>query len=127
MNYIIDSCVWIDFFVKKSHFESLSALIIEDLVCTNRIILSELMPSAKKNKEIEFVECLSGLDLVPLNIDWEEIADIQYNCLKSGINKLGLLDIAIAQNAKQNNMGIYSTDRHMELLSRKMGIKLKTE
>jgi predicted nucleic acid-binding protein len=127
MNYIIDSCVWIDFFIKKEHFESISTLIIDDLVYTNKIILSELLPSAKKNRETELIECLSGLELVPLSIDWDEIADIQYNCLKSGINKLGLLDIAIAQNAKQNKMGIYSTDRHMELLSRKMGFKLKTE
>ena len=127
MNYIIDSCVWINFFSKKEHFESISTLIIEDLAFTNSIILSELMPSARKNKESEFIDCISGLELVPLNINWNEIAEIQYDCLKSGINKLGLLDIAIAQNAKQNNMGIYSTDRHMELLSKKMGFKLKTE
>ncbi len=127
MNYIVDSCVWIDFFIKRKHFETISNLIIDDLVYTNEIILSELLPSARKNKEAEFIECITGLELTPMSIDWEEITDIQYNCLKSGINKIGLLDIAIAQNAKQNRMGIYSTDRHMELLSRKMGFKLKTE
>jgi len=126
MSYIIDSCVWIDFFTKRHNYDSVSTLIIDDLAYTNKIILSELLPSAKKNKENDFIECMSGLELVPLSIDWDEIADIQVNCLKSGINKLGLLDIAIAQNAKQNKMGIYSTDRHMELLSRKMGFKLKT-
>jgi hypothetical protein len=38
--------------------------------------------------------------MVPLDIDWNEIIGIQYQCIKTGINKLGLLDIATAQNAK---------------------------
>jgi len=127
MKYVVDSCIWIDFFTKKKHFESVSNLLMDDLAYVNQIILSELLPSARLKKENEFIDSMSGLELVPLDIDWLEIEEIQYNCLKSGINKLGLLDIAIAQNAKQNNMGIFSTDRHMELLSRKMDVKLKTE
>ena len=127
MKYVVDSCIWIDFFTKKKHFESVSNLLIDDLAYVNQIILSELLPSARLKKENEFIDSMSGLELVPLDIDWLEIEEIQYNCLKSGINKLGLLDIAIAQNAKQNKMGIFSTDRRMELLSRKMDVKLKTE
>ena len=127
MNYIIDSCVWIDFFVRKMHFEEISSLLIDNIAYTNDVILSELLPSAKKNKELDFIECLSGIDIVSLEIDWNEIQKIQYECLKSGKNKIGLIDIVIAQNAQQNEMGIFSTDRHMELLSRKMGFKLKTK
>ncbi len=62
-----------------------------------------------------------------LEIDWNEIQKIQYECLKSGKNKIGLIGIVIAQNAQQNEMGIFSTDRHMELLSCKMGFELKTK
>ena len=127
MKYVVDSCIWIDFFTKKKHFEAVSNLLMDDLAYVNQIILSELLPSARLKKENEFIDSMSGLELVPLDIDWLEIEEIQYNCLKSGINKLGLLDIAIAQNAKQNKMGIFSTDRRMELLSRKMDVKLKTE
>ena len=127
MNYIIDSCVWIDFFVRKMHFEEISSLLIDNVAYTNDAILSELLPSARKNKELDFIECLSGIDTLSLEIDWNEVQEIQYECLKSGINKIGLIDIVIAQNATQNEMGIFSTDRHMELLSRKMGFKLKTK
>lgn len=125
MNYIIDSCVWIDYFRTKINFKEISQLLIDNLALTNKIILAELIPSAMVNKEYDFIDCLSGIDIVPLAIDWDEIIEIQYQCIKTGINKLGLLDIAIAQNAKQNNIEIFSTDKHMILLSKKMGIKCR--
>jgi predicted nucleic acid-binding protein len=125
MNYIIDSCVWIDYFRSKINFKEISQLLIDNLVLTNEIILSELIPAAMANKEYDFIDCLSGINIVPLNIDWDEIVEIQYQCIKTGINKLGLLDIAIAQNAKQNNMEIFSTDKLMILLSKKMGINCR--
>jgi hypothetical protein len=91
----------------------------------NKIILAELIPSARRNKEAGFIECLSGINIISLNIDWDEIMEIQFQCLISGINRLGLLDIAIAQNAKQNDVEIFSTDNHMKLLTQAMGINCR--
>jgi predicted nucleic acid-binding protein len=125
VNYIIDSCVWIDYFRNKTNFTEISRLLIDNAALTNRIILSELVPSAMANNEYDFIDCLSGIDMVPLDIDWDEIIEIQYQCIKTGINKLGLLDIALAQNAKQNNIGIFSTDKHIILLSKKLGINCR--
>ncbi|GHT65158.1 hypothetical protein FACS1894110_06350 [Spirochaetia bacterium] len=126
MNYIVDSCVWIDYFKYKKHFQEISGLLINNLASVNKIILAELIPSAQAYKEYDFIACFSGISVVPLNIDWDEIMAIQYECIKSGINKLGLLDIAIAQNAKQNGMGIFSTNRHMILLCKKTGLMCRT-
>jgi hypothetical protein len=67
----------------------------------------------------------SGINIIPLNIDWNEIMEIQYQCLLSGINRLGLLDIVIAQNAKQNDVEIFSADNHMKLLTQVMGINCR--
>jgi predicted nucleic acid-binding protein len=122
MSYVIDSCVWIDYFRKKSNFRAITQLLIDNQVVTNKVILSELIPSAMANKEYDFIDCLSGIDVLPLSIDWDEIIEIQYQCIKTGINKLGLLDIVIAQNAKQNNLELFSTDKHMITLSKKIGI-----
>jgi hypothetical protein len=87
--------------------------------------LAELIPSAKARNEDEFIECLYGIELLKLNIDWDEIIEIQYYCIKSGINKLGLLDIVIAQNAKQNNTGLFTLDRNMILLCNLIEIECK--
>jgi predicted nucleic acid-binding protein len=125
MNYLVDSCVWIDYSKYKKHFQEISDLLINNLSFVNKIILAELIPSARVFKEYDFIACLSGINVIPLNIDWEEIIEIQYECIKSGINKLGLLDIAIAQNARQNDMGIFSTNRHMILLCQKIGVEYK--
>jgi predicted nucleic acid-binding protein len=122
MNYLVDSCVWIDYFKYKKNFQTISDLLVSNALFVNKIILAELLPSAQAYGEHEFIVCLSGIGAVPLSIDWDEITEIQYGCIKAGINKLGLLDIAIAQNAKQNGLGVFSSNRHMVLLCQKIGI-----
>ena len=82
MNYIVDSCVWIDYFKYKKHFREISDLLINNLSFVNKIILAELIPSARAYKEHDFIACLSGISVVPLNIDWDEIISIQYECIK---------------------------------------------
>ena len=126
MDCIVDSCVWIDFFSKKLHFDSISKLLVDDEVYTNSIILAELRPSARVSKQKKFIECISVLKAIPLNIDWTELEDIQYNCIKNGMNKVGLMDIAIAQNAEQNNLTIFSTDKHLIYLSKIMNFNIRT-
>jgi len=127
MNYIVDSCVWIDFFSKKRHFDAISELLLRDEICINSIIFAELRPRAKVDKQKDFINCISALEIIPLNIDWNEIEDIQHNCIKKGMNKVGLLDIAVAQNAKQNEVSVFSTDKHMAFLSKIMGFNLRVE
>ncbi len=57
-------------------------------------------------------------------IDWSEIIDYQCKCLKNGINGMGIPDLIIAQNAKQNNCEIYSFDNHFILMSGALKLKL---
>jgi predicted nucleic acid-binding protein len=122
VKYLIDSNIWIEYFNKKRYFVPVSDLLIQNDVYINAIILAELIPSAKARKEREFIECLYGIESLELTIVWDEIIDIQYRCIRTGINKLGLLDIAIVQNAKQNNAGVFTLDRHMLLLCNLTGV-----
>ena len=50
--------------------------------------------------------------------------DFQYECLKNGINGIGIPDLIIAQNAKQNNCPIYSLDKHFIALKNVVNIEL---
>jgi predicted nucleic acid-binding protein len=126
MKYIVDSNIWIEYFNKKNYFDSVSDLLINNEVYINKIITAELIPSAKAKNEKEFIECLYGIELLELEIDWDEIIEIQYYCIQRGINKLRLLDIAIAQNAKQNKVGVFTINRHMILLCNLIGIECKS-
>jgi predicted nucleic acid-binding protein len=127
VNYIVDSNIWIEFFNRKNFFEPVSELLDNNTVFINKIILAELLPSAKLKNEKDFIECLSGIEVIDLNIDWDEIIEIQFQSIKNGINKLGLLDIVIAQNAKQNKLGLFTINRHMILLCQLIGVECKTE
>ena len=123
MPTIVDSNIWIEFFNKGNFFDSVSELLKNNEVYINKIILAELIPSSMAKKEEEFIECLSGIEIFELDIDWDEIIDIQYQCIKNGINKLGLLDIAIVQNAQQNGADLFTINRHMILLCNLIGVK----
>ena len=125
MGYIVDSNIWIEFFNRRNYFDSVSGLLNDNKAYINGIILAELIPSSRAKREEEFIECLYGIELLELYIDWDEIIEMQYCCIKNGINKLGLLDIAIAQNAKQNNAGIFTLDRHMILLCNLIGVECR--
>ena len=125
MGYIVDSNIWIEFFNRGNYFDSVSSLLNDNEAYINKIILAELIPSSRAKREEEFIECLYGIGLLELYIDWDEIIEIQYHCIKNEINKLGLLDIAIAQNAKQNNVGIFTINRHMILLCNLIGVECR--
>jgi len=56
--------------------------------------------------------------------NWEQIIDYQYKCLKKGLNGIGIPDLIIAQNAKQNHCRIYSRDDHFNLMENILNIKL---
>jgi len=126
-NYIADSCVWIDFFKNDRHYETIINMIKNDNLYMNNIVLAETIPSSKKRNEIKTIQTLSLIKKVPLSIDWDEVSEIKYLCIKNGINDIGLLDIAIAQNAKQNNMGVFSTDKHFKLLQKVYDFELKEQ
>ncbi len=44
--------------------------------------------------------------------------------LKNGLNRIGIPDLIIAQNSMQNQIRLFSFDRHFEIMKKHMGIKL---
>ena len=126
-NYIVDSCVWINSFSKGINPDAISDLYDNNNLYTNNVVLSEIIPTARKKNEQLLIQTISKAIKVPLSIDWDEVSEIKYLCIKNGINDIGLLDIAIAQNAKQNNMGVFSTDKHFKLLQKVYDFELKEQ
>jgi predicted nucleic acid-binding protein len=75
-------------------------------------------------KQHKIVDLLRNIPLLPLKIDWVEIIQWQVACLNEGINGIGIPDLIIAQNGKQNGNAIYSLDKHFRLLSQVIDIPL---
>jgi len=115
---LVDTSVWIDYFRGKEGVAALEALIDDNLVCTNDLILSELVPYLRLQKQTRVIGLLEALERMPLGIDWQEIIEMQVKCLRSGANGIGIPDLIIAQNAKAHGCAVYSLDRHFGLMNR---------
>ena len=121
---LVDTSVWIDYFKEGNSSSDLDALIDENIVAINDLILAELIPYLKIKKQIKVIKLLQEIKKIPIQINWEEIVEFQVKCLKSGSNGIGIPDLIIAQNSKSNNCKIYSLDKHFRLLNQILKIKL---
>lgn len=121
---LIDTSVWVGYFRKGENAELLEKLINLDLVCTNEIILSELTPALQHTRQTEVIESLNALPCVPYSIFWEGIRALQVLNLKNGINKVGLPDLMIAQHCLDQNLELWSLDKHFRLMAQQTTLKL---
>ena len=121
---LVDSSVWISFFKGRIPREPLFSLIDANQICINDLILSEIIPSLIFKKERALVETLRQVQKIPLNIDWPEIITMQAGNLSKGINRIGIPDLIVMQNAIQNNLKLYSLDNHFMLMSKMFSVHL---
>lgn len=116
MSILIDTSIWIEYFRSGNNSEKLDFLIDENIVVINDLILAELVPFLKVRNQRRVIDLLHNIKKLKLSIDWDQIIDFQYKCLKIGLNGIGIPDLIVAQNAMQNGAEIYSHDIHYRLM-----------
>jgi len=116
MSVLVDTSIWIEYFRTGNNSEKLDFLIDENLIVINDLILAELVPSLRVRNQRKVVKLLHNINKLELSIDWGQIIEFQFKCLKNGLNGIGIPDLIVAQNAKQNHLEIYSLDSHFELM-----------
>ena len=124
MQILVDTSIWIDFFKKREQSLKLDDLLLDDRVVINDIILAELIPLLHLKKQFTIIDLLKSVVSYPLNIDWNLIIKWQTMCLNSGLNGIGKPDLLITQNAMQNNLPVYSLDKHFRSLTNISGLQL---
>jgi predicted nucleic acid-binding protein len=120
---LVDSSVWIGYFRGIDESKKLNMLIDNNVVCINDLILSEIIPALMMRKENELVKLLSSIEKMKLDIDWVGIRQMQIINLKNGLNRVGIPDLIVAQNAIQNKIELFSFDKHFELMKKYIGLK----
>ena len=123
-NVLVDSSVWIDYFRSGRQSADLDDLINHNLIVINELILTELTPALALKKQNTLTKLLHHVRMTPLNINWVELAETQTKCLKKGANCIGIPDLIIAQNAKHNDVQIYSLDKHFRLINQVYKLQL---
>jgi len=116
MSVLVDTSLWVKYFRSGNNSEKLDFLIDENLIVTNDLILAELIPFLKVRKQKKLTNLLLNINRLNLSINWVQIIEYQYKCLKNGLNGVSIPDLIIAQNAKQNNCEICSLDNHFSLM-----------
>ncbi len=69
-------------------------------------------------KEDELIKILMTIRNIPIKINWEEIIDFQEINFKKGINKVSIAGLIIVQNVRDNDLALYSLDKHFELMNK---------
>ena len=116
MSVLVDTSIWIEYFRIGNNFEKLDFLIDENLIVINDLILAELVPYLKVRNQRKIVKLIYYIKKLELSINWDQIIEFQFKCLKNGLNGIGIPDLIVAQNAKQNRCKIYSLDNHFSLM-----------
>jgi len=125
MSVLVDTSIWIEYFRDGNNFEKLDFLIDENLVVTNDLIFAELIPFLKIKNQRKLINLLYKINKLEIVVNWEQIIDYQYKCLIKDLNGIGIPDLIIVQNAKQNHCSIYSLDNHFNLMENILKIKLE--
>ena len=116
MSVLVDTSIWVEYFRTGDNSEKLDFLIDENLIVTNDLILAELIPFLKIQNQRKLINLLLNINRFDLSVNWNQIIEYQYKCLKNGLNGIGIPNLIIAQNAKQNHCEIYSLDNHFQLM-----------
>ena len=115
---LVDSSVWISYLRNRNAHEKLDELISNNQICTNNLILSELIPFLKVRNQTDIIESLLVLPNIPLAIDWQQIINLQIQNLRNGINRVGIPDLILVDNVANNNLILFSEDKHFSLMKK---------
>ncbi len=121
---LVDSSVWIEYFKGTERAIILNELIDNNSLCINDLILAELLPAINQRKEVQLREMLMSVAKAELKINWNQIVYMQTQNLLHRINKVGIPDLLIVQNAIDNNLQLFSYDKHFRLLSEMFDLRL---
>ena len=128
MDVLVDTSVWIAFFRNRRNeakvCDALDYLLMGDEAVLNEVVLTELLPSIVHRREMEIATCLQSVRKLDLEIDWEDIRSMQVTCLANGINKVGVPDLIIAQQAMRREVPLFSLDGHFRLIAEELPLKL---
>lgn len=125
MPILVDSSIWIDYFKSGNNSQDLDYYIDENILVVNDLILAELIPFLKLKQQKAIIQLLKSINRLELNINWNQLVDFQYQCLKNGTNGIGIPDLIIAQNAIQNDCSIYTLDKHFKMMTAVVSVRLE--
>ncbi|MCG8477620.1 MAG: PIN domain nuclease [Spirochaetales bacterium] len=88
----------------------------DNVVCTNDLILTELVPTIHLREQDDLIEALLTLRRYEIVIDWQRITNFQIANLRHGVNGVGIPDLIILENVMTHDLTLFSKDKHFRLM-----------
>ena len=114
---LVDSSVWISYFRDENAHGKLAELIQNNQICTNNLILAELVPYLHAKEQIEVINLLIELPAISISVNWDFIINLQIQNIQNGVNGVGIPDLMIVDNVVSNGLILYTEDKHFELIN----------
>jgi len=111
---LVDTSIWVNYFRSNDNAEILTQLFDDERVVINDVILTELLPAMNLYAKKVLIEKMRTLECLPVFVNWEGIIALQTQCLKHGVNGVGLPDLMIVQTALEYKIPIFSVDKHFK-------------
>ena len=121
---LVDTSIWIDYLEDSDSNSVLDELVVNNLVCTNDLILAELIPVIHLQQKSELVEALMSFHRHEIRIDWAQIIQMQVSNLRQGINGVGIPDLVILENVIANDLILFARDKHFRLMKKIFDFKM---
>jgi predicted nucleic acid-binding protein len=123
-NILIDSSAWIEYFKGNKDFLFINDLINNNTICTNDLILTELLPSMLRKKENRLIEIMNTVYRYEIHINWNELREYQMLNLRNGNNNVPITDLIIVQDCIRNSLIIVTQDKHFKLMAEYLPLEI---
>jgi predicted nucleic acid-binding protein len=123
-NILIDSSAWIEYFKGNASFAFIKELIKGNLVCTNYVVLTELLPSMRQKNEHDLIDIMNSIQKYAVKINWKELQAYQSQNLLHGNNNVPITDLIIMQNCIDNDLKIVARDKYFGLMAKYLPLTL---
>jgi predicted nucleic acid-binding protein len=125
-DYFVDTSVWISYFrgVQSDCGDLIDALIDENRVHINGIVLAELLTGARSQVELDrLAAALAGLRFIPGDRASIESAGRSAFLLKRKGISLPLSDVIIAADCIRNALVLIESDKHFAVIAAHLPLK----
>jgi predicted nucleic acid-binding protein len=113
---LVDSSVWISYFRDENAHQRLDELIENNQICTNDLILAELIPFLHMRNQAVVIDLMLELPRADVSVNWEFVIRLQIANLQNGINKVGIPDLILVDHVLANNLLLFTEDKHFRLM-----------
>ncbi|MEJ5378517.1 MAG: PIN domain-containing protein [bacterium] len=124
---LVDTSVWVDFF-RKSHPERhdcVAALLRDECAVGTGIVALELIRGSRTEKELRLVmELFDIIETIhPTPQVYLEAGKTGFQLAQKGLS-MSVVDLLIAQIAMENDLPLFSLDRHFEMIAAHSRLRL---